>query len=121
MTGEQRTLTPSGGISITRLQVPLTLTVGIVLVLLGGVTSFALVWYKTSAHAEDNQTHVDQHDAMSGGGLAYKNDVSSLSTAFERKMVDEQKKTRKLLRAMEINCRSRNGGLACTVTLPEGD
>ena len=110
-------------INVTRLSVPLPLVAAIFATLLGGIVSMTLVWAKTVGHAGDRTMHVDPEDATKGGGVAYKNDVTATRTDFETRLVQEQKKTRKLLKSMSIRCKkARNGeGFECTTDIPEVD
>lgn len=107
-------LSRGDSVSVTDLHVPLPLTIGVLVVLLGGVTAFSLVWYKTSAHAEESSVHVDAAEAMRGGGVAYKNDVVQARSDMQQMVLGEGKKTRRMIKGMHFVChKTREGDIAC--------
>jgi hypothetical protein len=57
----------------------------------------------------------DEVAVISGGGLAYKNDVTSV----RRDVKDEARRTRTAVRKMTLDCKKRGDGFACRVDLPE--
>jgi predicted helicase len=107
------------GVSVTRLHVPLSVMMTFLAVVLGGVVSMTVVWSKTTDHTDDAQVHINEHAAVTGGGVAYQKDVDQVEQRFEQRMLGEYRKTRKMLKAMTISCDSVRGQLNCKVDLPE--
>jgi hypothetical protein len=107
--------------SVTRLHVPLPVMITVLVFMLGGVVSVTLVWGKTTEHRDDKHVHIDETEAIQGGGVAFKSDVAAVRTEFEQKMTGEYQKTRKMLKAMTIGCTTKHGALTCKVDLPEPD
>lgn len=103
-----------GPIDVTRLRFPLMLTISIIVVLVSGMFSVGAVWFKAQAHAENRVIHLDEHEAVSGGGPAYKNDLSSLRNDLRWQLL----KFREDLAKAEISCVKNGPGLLCTFRMP---
>jgi hypothetical protein len=111
--------------SITKLHVPLTVVVTVLVFMAGGVASVSLVWWKTIAHAHEATVHVDPTETVRGGGVAFKADVvgvqgsvRDLKGEFERRLSDYGHRTREALRSMTIKCRRSGDGLVCNTDVP---
>jgi hypothetical protein len=101
----------ASSISLQKIRVPLTSMLSVVVLLLGTIFAVALAWFKVQSHTEAREVHLDQAATTKGGGLA-----------FQMDLVGVEKRTRKMLRSMEINCRAANdssGTMNCKVYLPE--
>lgn len=107
-------------VHVKDIHVPLVLMVTFIITILGGATSFAVGWYQLTEHVSDTTIHPTKEELVEGGGLAFKSDVVHAETAAREERRAQYKATRKLLINMQIHCtRTRRGGQACTVTLPE--
>lgn len=112
---------PSASVSITKLHVPLSMMITILLVIAAGISSLSAVWWRTDAHANDRTMHVDKDAALKGGGVAYQGDLSRVAADFDKRFREQHAKTRKLLRSMGLNCRKTAEGLACVTILNEDE
>lgn len=101
---------PDSQINISRLVLSAPMVAGMVLVLLSGVVSLALVWFRAENHQDNGSLHLHAPEVISGGGIAYQREVQNVYA-----------KTRKLLKAMTISCKKSAEGMYCRVDLPEGD
>jgi hypothetical protein len=82
----------------------------LLLVLLSGVASLAMVGFQGQVHQSDKSIHLNAEQVVAGGGVAYRQEIAA-----------SYAKTRKLLKAMVITCMKQGEGLACRVDLPEGE
>lgn len=105
-----------GPIDVTRLRFPLLLTISLISLVVTGMLSVGAVWFKAQAHAENKVIHLDEHDAVMGGGPSYKNDLSTLRNDLRWQLL----KFREDLAKAEITC-IKNGpsGLLCTFRMPD--
>ncbi len=102
----------SEGVNIARVRVPLIMTLTLIVVCCGAVLSFAFAWSTATSHAANRAIHADEAQSLAKGGVAYSSDVrSAIATEGER--------TRRLIRAITINCAKRGTEFNCTVSLPE--
>jgi hypothetical protein len=106
-------------IDVTRIHVPLTVTIGLFAVVISGVISMTFVWHRVVNHVESTTVHLSEADAVSGGGPAYKAEVRAVRVDLDTQLRVQHQKTRKLLKAMTIDCRKRGEGMACRTELPE--
>lgn len=109
-------------IPVSQLHIPLPTTIAMLMFMLGGVISMTLVW----AQATNPALHVEPALVTAGGGVAYKNDVSTARQDFKNALLDEHRTTRKMLLEMQLRCRKAPGSSAtdldCKVSyLPEPD
>lgn len=101
-----------------RMSVPMIWTM-IGTMVMGALAIAGTIW-KLQSHAEAKTIHLDESEVVKGGGVAYKADVSQARQDFERRMVEEQRKTRRTIRAIELNCRKGPAGsLACRTSIPD--
>lgn len=110
---------PNGIVHVNKLYVPPSMIATIIAVLIGGVASMAAVWWRTTSHAEAREVHVDSREREKGAGVAYKNDVSQLRQDIDKRLADDGRKTRRLIKSMTMSCRKRGENLACSIDLPE--
>jgi hypothetical protein len=89
-------------VDFEKLRLPISWVATIIVAIVGGVLSFALIYYRAEAHANDPTVHLG-HESEEAGRVVTK------------------KTLRRVLRSMTIKCeKTPNGeGLACGVTLPE--
>ena len=121
-TGMHRAPSGESPIPISRIHIPVVMWVVTLLAVIGGTLGFAATWNKTADHVEQASPagpHVPSEAAFAGGGIAYKADVAEVRVEAERRSQEEQKRTRRLLRQMTMDCRGSAGRLNCRVNLPE--
>jgi len=89
-------------VDFEKLRLPISWVATIIVAIIGGVLSFALIYYRAEAHATDPTVHLG-HESEEAGRVVTK------------------KTLRRVLRSMTITCDKVPGseGLACKVTLPE--
>lgn len=99
-----------GPVPVTRLSVPIILVVSLVV---AAITASG-TWFKVQAHADSRSIHLDEHEVIQGGGVAFKNDVSRLQWDFEQRL-------RRMLAGIKVVCRNTRGSMdsVCSLTLPE--
>jgi hypothetical protein len=118
---------PRKFVPLSRIHVPIVVTIGAAIVLGTSLLSIASTWYRISAHTEDQFVHATPAAALSGGGVAYKGDITAVRNdlretqmTLEGKIRDEGQRTRRVVGALKINCTGRPGGdLRCTTTVPD--
>lgn len=111
----------NNGLNVTRLHVPLPAVITLLVFMAGGVISVTGVWFRLAAHAEAHEAHIDPTEATRGGGVAYRNEVTAVRTDLTQAKGEIERRTRKLLKSMEISCHKNGDGLKCKVELPEGE
>lgn len=91
---------PTGEVSVVRLNMPIRWVAGIVFAVAGGVLSIGGVLWRTEAHISEHAAHLGP-EVAAAGGVVTKRDL------------------RMVLRAMKIQCvAGPGGGMACTVEIP---
>ncbi|MGH9389813.1 MAG: hypothetical protein ACRD1Z_09370 [Vicinamibacteria bacterium] len=111
----------TGPIDIGQVTVPITKTVVFVIGVLTVVLGLAATYWGLQAHSANRHEHLDQMKAVEGGGVAYKADVEKAKFEWRQALSDESRRTRKLIRKMEVNCKKTGNGFSCTTSLPEED
>ena len=101
---------PDSTVNISRVVLSAPMVGALLLVLLSGVASVALVGFQGQVHQADKAIHLNADQVTAGGGVAYRQEIAA-----------SYAKTRRLLKAMQITCRKQGDGLACRIDLPEGE
>lgn len=104
----------ASGVSITKVHVPLLITIGL-LVAIGSIVSAAVaIWFKSDNHATDKHAHINKDESQAGGGVAYKADVQAINYRLER-VVDELRQMHEAYKRQILRCRKCDEGFCCRV------
>lgn len=96
-------------VDVRRVWVPLTLLGSLLMTAVSGT----LVYARLNEHTQSALIHLDAREVTMGGGVAYKNEVSTLRNDVKWSIINSQRRLRNALRGATLTCVKQRAGGAC--------